>query len=65
MQEKLLTRGGFYILSDKLLSIRGFTDARKQLWNCCNIYESAVSITSPQKTITGLQKEIKMVKTDL
>ena len=29
-----------------------FTDTRKQLWNCCNIYESAVSITSPLKTIT-------------
>ena len=34
-----------------------FTDTQKQLWNCCNIYESAVSITSPLK-------DIKMVKTD-
>ena len=25
---------------------------RKQLWNCYSIYESAVSITSPLKTIT-------------
>ena len=37
-----------------------FTDTRKQLWN---IYESAVSITSPLKTITDPLKEIKMVKT--
>ena len=42
-----------------------FTDTQKQLWNCSNIYESAVSITSPLKTITDPLKEIKMVKTDL
>ena len=41
-----------------------FTDTRKQLWNCCNIYNSAVSITSLLKTITDPLKEIKMVKTD-
>ena len=40
-----------------------FTDMCKQLWNCCNIYESAVSITSPLKTITDPLKGIKMVKT--
>ena len=28
------------------------------------VYESAVSITSPPKTITGPLKEIKMIKTD-
>ena len=41
-----------------------FTDTRKQLLNCCNIYESAVSITSLLKTITDPPKEIKMGKTD-
>ena len=41
-----------------------FTDTRKQLWICCNIYESVLSITSPLKTITVPLKEIKMVKTD-
>ena len=41
-----------------------FTDTRKKLWNCCNIYESAVSITCPLKTIADPLKEIKMVKTD-
>ena len=41
-----------------------FTDTRKQLWNCCNIYESTMSITSPLKTITDPLKEIKMIKTD-
>jgi len=41
-----------------------FTDTEKQLWNCYNIYESAVTITSPLKTITDPQKEIKMAKTD-
>ena len=41
-----------------------FTDTRKQLWNCCNIYESTESITSLLKTITDPLKEIKMVKTD-
>ena len=39
-----------------------FTDTQ-QIWNCY-IYESAVSITSPLKTITNPLKEIKMVKTD-
>ena len=39
-----------------------FTDMRKQLWNCFNIYESAVSITSPLKTITDPLKEIKWSK---
>ena len=51
----------------KLLSIRGFT-----LLICENnyetavtyVYESAVSITSPLKTITDPLKEIKIVKTD-
>ena len=41
-----------------------FTDTRKQLWICCNIYESVVSITSPLKTTTDPLKEIKTVKTD-
>ena len=41
-----------------------FTETQKQLWNCCNIYESAVSITSSLKTITNPLKEIKMVKED-
>ena len=49
------------IINPRLL----FTDTRKQLWNCCNIYESAVSITSQLKTITDPLKEIKMAKTDL
>ena len=40
------------------------SDTRAQLWKCCNIYESPVSITSPLKTITDPLKEIKMVKTD-
>ena len=34
------------------------------MWNCFNIYESAVSITSLLKTITDPLKAIKMVKTD-
>ena len=41
-----------------------FTDTRKQLWNCCNIYESVVSLTSPLRTITDPLKEIKIVKMD-
>ena len=57
----------FYHFRKKRLLINPrfyFTDTRKQLWNCCNIFESAVSITSPLKTITDPLKEIKMVKTD-
>ena len=41
-----------------------FTDTWKQLWNCCNIYESAMSITSRLKTVSDPLKEIKIVKTD-
>ena len=57
-QEKIITnffsivQGSAREKTQKLLSIRG------------NIYESAVSITSPLKTITDPVKEIKMVKTD-
>ena len=39
-----------------------FTDTRKQLLNYCNIYESAVSITSPLKAITDPLKEINWSK---
>ena len=41
-----------------------FTYTCKQLWNCYNIYEPAVSINSPLKTNTDPQKKIQMVKID-
>ena len=49
--------------TSKLLSIPGFTLLiRENNYDCCNIYESAVSITSPLRTITGPLKEKKWSK---
>ena len=39
-----------------------FNFKAKQIWNGCNIYDSAVSITCPLKTITDPLKEIKWPK---
>ena len=49
----------------KLLSIRGFTLLIRANNNETAVtYESAVSITSPLKTITDPLNQIKMLKTD-
>ena len=52
----------------KLLAIHGFTlliSENNYETAVTYVYESAVSINSPLKTITDLLKEIKMGKTDL
>ena len=57
MRKKILTRGGvlhFELLSKGALINLGFVRY--------NIYESAVAITSPLKTITGPLKKIKIAK---